>query len=406
MSKISGSGVRRSARLAAARSMAGINNESYRSTRQPLAALPKNNKNSRKTMSTPERKEPVAPRRIFTIFSLNDDCVTELFSYLSMKDLCAISEISQRFYRLAIQAAANQFRRGEFVQLPKLDSYRAYECGPECEAHYLNNGREILCECFYYRAMDDDSAALMLMKFGKSITHLHIDGRTAFTAFCDRYANGHNFLSMINNCTSLEKIRLEKIQFRNTFQGLQTIFHNIEALELVSCGCVDVDLARMLAGANRLKHIALVKTNIFQMTELFSTIARLENLESLRITDCDTIEVTAFRLTLFFGELNKLKKLKKLELDADFIGVSHVEQIAKIDLLEELTFRHCLVTYTFLDALGKLRNLKVCKFVMDYAMSRPYIAVAETYFVVTVGERVVSERITTYTYTMIPKKKS
>lgn len=81
---------------------------------------------------------------------LNDDCLREIFSYLPMKDLCAVSECSQRFRALAESTVETVWRNGA-----------SESCG--FEVHGDSN--------------DVQGDLLTLSKFGRSVTDLSIASR-------------------------------------------------------------------------------------------------------------------------------------------------------------------------------------------------------------------------------------
>lgn len=352
------------------------------------------------------KKKPVAQKKKKTAVSLSDACFARIFVFLTMHDLCVVRDTCQRFSRLAYQAAANQFRRGEYVQLPKLEPFRrsaAHQCGPACELHRLVYGRDSLCKCHDYRAVDEEAAALMLMKFGKFITHLHINGRTGFATFCNQYAEGWNFHWMMNRCISLKSLKLEDFRFWNELEGLQRILQNVELIELKNCECVDVSLTRILKHAIQLTHIALDSCLIFQMMETLFFIAKLENLESLSIRNSYTSDVSPFRLGLFFGELSKSKSLEKLELDDIHVIDEHLNALTKMDSLKHLIFHNFFGRNNFFSSLANMKNLKQCELHTEHALKRPCVAFAESLFDVETIQYIVRDECAHYKYVLKTK---
>lgn len=264
------------------------------------------------------------------IFTLNDDCLLQTFEYLETKDLLAISDIGDRFSSLAYIIAEKHFQADGYVRL---------HWGP---AHR-------------------EDSALMLMKFGKYITHLEMVGiMQSDIDYCNQYS-GSSFATMMSSCTALTHLRLESNLYLWKFliEEMKLPFQNTEMLEVRHW-----DFIERLHFIRSLKHYTFEGSysQFGQIMPLIGAKGRLESI-CLKIVDFDDVETLR---ALFLQRLQKLKKLKRLELGVSVghdITTHHVNILAKIDSLEELTVN--LISSPprndLLKAIGQFVSLRVCK---------------------------------------------
>lgn len=319
-SKELGSRLRRSARIAAARGLPVKSTNDVRhlpKRRLPAARINK----TVKTVKTIKSENPITVRAPkCNIYSLNDDCILKIFTYLSPIDLFSISDIDDRLSYLAYLTIKKMFRDEDYIRLPSRPK---------------NQNNQV--------------AVLMLRKFGKFITHLYIEDMMPFITLCNRTI-GTNFVSMMNNCTALKCVRFEKIYHPNDVSGFEKIFENVETIELKTSRSHAINLGPILKNSKKLKHITL--ENIVVHLQTLMSITRHVNLESI-----------CFRNSYFDYEfliqLRWLRNLKKLELANVYhkITIPDIHALARITWLEELNLE-CILTddHTFM-ALCNLNSV-------------------------------------------------
>lgn len=365
---------RRSARIAAACSVAVKSNEDEGHSDNKIVATPSSNQ--------VECAAPATQSQSFTILTLNDDCLLEIFEHLKVSDLFAITDTCQRFRQLAYRRVEKVFRKDDYVYLPKRKTV------PTLIAGTIRKWDRIVP--LY------EESALTLAKFGKVFTRLSIEGDYfyGFIRFCNGHENGLNFATAMQNCSVLKCLRFKKLVLQEIpVPKLNKVFRNIEILEVLGCRATTRKLIGMLKGTKKLKHLNL-QTYITTDTDLLITdlctdlcLAIIEygkTLESLRLlSSICNIKTTEF--VKFLNQLRELKNLKILRFKyfTDFrINVSHIDILAKSDSLEELHFGHCLADEEFFKALDNISNLKSCKFTTEINITEA-VTVHATHFDIT-----------------------
>lgn len=356
MSKVFDSKLRRSARIAAARGLSVKRSEDGCHLDQPLNAAP-----------AVKRRKTVAPTRHRNILQLNDDCILKIFSYLSMNDLFAVSDVNDRLSFMAYLTAKKMFRAGEYVRL-----------STEGENHL-------------------ESDMLMLFNFGKFITHLHIADMFPLIPLCNRKV-GTNFVSMMNNCTELKCVRFEGISDPSDVTGFEMSLANIETLELE--GIDTVDLVPLLKYAQKLKNIILENIEL-DMTS-WMAIAQHESLESIRFRN-----VLGFGLGIeFLSQIRYLRHLRKLEY-ANFshkITVWQINELAKLSWLDELNLECMATDECDFRAFSRLKNIESATVYVHTNRRMPGSAVASmnNFKIKHVKHKTLyASRMYAYTYTLV-----
>lgn len=254
---------------------------------------------------------------------LNDDCLMEIFSYLSLKDMCAIKECSMRFCALAESFVQKQWRNKVF-DFPD----------------------------------DDEEVPVLLPTFGGVISHLSITDSVFVQDFDENLSDALTF------CTSLKTLKLKFVDL--SLIPLE-ILENIEDLELYKCSGNDSIQRQVIKACTKLKNLKLM-TN---PKECLLTAINEMNIESV------SWEVFSATNNTFVNEvkkLSKLKKLKKLYVHGyegyTFRGVSlsyrfpqvteTIKVLAKNRSLEELVISHFDPDKDFFKAFNKFVNLKRC----------------------------------------------
>lgn len=359
MSKELCSRTKRSARLMAVRTVSGKSHDDVRQSDQQMAEVD----------------------QVSGILTLNDDCLLEAFSYLETDDLCAVGGCCQRFSYLAYLIVEKRFRKEDYLCLP----------------------REIDEE-------DSEEAALILKTFGRFVTHLHIGNLNASFGFircCQIFRDAGKFVSLLNNCTSLRSLRLERVPLSGIpVWRLEKIFRNIEALELVRCDVSTPKLASMLKRSKRLKHFILgtLIADKYVESDLCSTILNYgANYETLRIKSNALGDINPSRLPIFLKHLVQLKNLKVLEFGNYSMDASDIKMLEKFASLKELTLGNFISSDKFFKAINESVKLKVVKLLELAESIKDELLVSLTDFEVTVCKSEWNGH-TYYTYTFSRKK--
>lgn len=259
---------------------------------------------------------------------LNDDCLREIFSYLPVKDLCAIRDCSIRFCALAEATVQKMWQK--------------------------RNRTEYVVEI----VGDDDDEPLTLTKFGHLISHLIISD-PVFS-----HTNDVDIRSAFECCTSLKTLNLKLVDLSLIpFDILKTI----DELKLYSCIGDDWLHLKIINACETLKHLKLLMN---PKEHLLTAINQHSNIESV------SWEVYGAENSTFVDVKNlyKLKKLKKLVVHGyqgyTFKGLSlsyrfpqvteTIKFLARSSSLEELNISYFDPDNYFFKALNRFTSLKCC----------------------------------------------
>lgn len=354
----------RSARVAAARSVAINRNEDGH---QALAAEPSRNLELIEV--------PVAQDERSSIMSLNDDCFLEIFSHLTLKDLCAVKDCCQRFSYLADSVVQTKSRKKKYVYLPNTQNEES-----------IDEIRE--------------NDAPTLVKFGQFIANLRI------TCSFGRYTSfkRSEFVSIMKSCTSLKSLNLTGRLWLVPVRELRTCFRNIETLELDEC-CVNTrKLVALLRACQNLKHY--IQENVYHYEEsyvpsdLCSAIIKYgQNYETIRLKRSSLKTITPSQFLDFVKQLNQLSKLKNIEfgdLWEHSVTVSDMIFLAKCDSLEELILEQFTPSDEFFKTVNNFAKLKLLKLSSNTEIQSEIMASATDFAITSLP----SQPYGKYTYTL------
>lgn len=197
-----------------------------------------------------------------SILRLNDDCLLEVFSHLSIEDLCAVKDCSRRFSDLADSVVRSRWRN------------KRYDCDLE---DFNNNESEVI---------------LALAKFGRFVSHLcvrsiHLSKITV-----------ENLGVKLDYCTSLEQLRLQFVDISLLLSGQCKILQNITNLYLDNCHGNNWQHAKLVKICTELKNLSVLKYG--RITKGLAAINSHANIENIRISG-------------FFLSLNELENMQRLE---------------------------------------------------------------------------------------------
>lgn len=299
---------------------------------------------------------------------LNDDCLREIFSYLSTKDLCAVRDCSQRLRGLAESAVQKKWLK------------------------------EIQAGGVVDIAADIGKDLSVVAKFGKFIPHLSINDESAIFQMKSGAA--------LDFCTSLKTLKLKNLDLSLIpFK----ILENIEELEIIG-GCAGGDglYLKIVKACKMLKHLKLA---INPKDRLVTAINELSNIESI----CWI--VYSATNTTFVNEVKKLSKLKKLKtlmvfgyagytfrgfsLSYRFPQVSEtIRVLARSSSLEELNISYFDPDDHFFEALNQFANLKRCELSTYVEIPDANLATATNFEI----EKRSGENFLQYEYVLTPKR--
>lgn len=235
-----------------------------------------------------------------SILQLNDDCLLEVFSHLSLKDLCAVKNCSWRFSNLADSVVRTRWRNKEYV----------------CDLADFSN--------------DESEAVLALAKFGHFISKLGVRG-----IHCTKIAV-KNFGANLDNCTSLEKLHLKFVDLSLLLTGQCQVLQHIKVLNLDNCLGNNWQHAKLVKICTKLIFLKILKFGHGGITKalaaindhasikeisigaLFSSLNQLKNVQQLgKLNDLFVfLKTTPIADDNFFKGFNDLKKLGRLRIYA------------------------------------------------------------------------------------------
>lgn len=175
---------------------------------------------------------------------LNDDCLFEIFKYLSLDDLTQILPTCKQFNKIA-----------QLVFLQKFRQHRI-EVNSSCISAW-HNGQNITCKHHYQRP---PNFLNFFHYVGKFVTELSIHFDKQLTA-------SHLQGCLINNCSeTLTKLRLSGIDLYHGFGTLTKIFPKVEELSLYSVDGNGTDIELLLNCFPYVTQLELINCHAYNYT--------------------------------------------------------------------------------------------------------------------------------------------
>lgn len=269
------------------------------------------------------------------ITALNDDCLREIFSNLSAKDLAAVKMSCDRFVFLA----------DESFEKNCLSSHETYEI--QNEDGY------------------DGNAAIM-SQFGHLMPSVDIDLRLANTNSNFQ----HKYLSWLKHCPALQRLSICGMNFAKVpVKSLEIeTFEKLEQLSLIAFSGPDSKFKWMLKLCDpmKMKKIILCSDETYVPDSLLGFLAdRFVNLEFVWIF----LNSTSTDAVANVLKMKKLKKLKTfdIKMPSKFPIASLISAFAETESLEELTLRaNTVMDEEIAKAINSLpENVLHCKLWLD-----------------------------------------
>lgn len=232
--------------------------------------------------------------KVFT--DMNDDCILEIFSLLTLKSLCAMKDMSRRLRSLAEDTVERRFRN-KYVRFPGAETKK--------------------------------TALSFICKFGGLITHLQIDDQDRFIRSSER--NGLRFNSLMKKCTNLKHLRLRKVDFINdvSFSNFleELHMHSILSLSFTHCKLLSWHLPEVVKSCPKL--INFTYDGHIESRGCNAIIQNGQFLKSLCFKNCkyDTMSVTEICNNI--ARLGTLPKIQNFD-------VGHVSRSFVLPILRKL----------------------------------------------------------------------
>lgn len=271
---------------------------------------------------------------------LNEYCLLEVFSILSLQELCIVRNVSRQFRVLAEATVKKKWSTGKLK-----DSVITFNITGE----------------------DEETEAMLLKNFGNLVTHLYIDPMES----CE------NLDQLLKLCTSLKYLNL-----RNVTPEIvpHEIVKNLKELDVHDCAYLNVDdtmIMNLIAACKSLKQLKVIA----KPTELL--VKAINSHSTIERVHWQVINVTDSMFKHEIKMLYKVKRLKKLSLHGyggySFRGKSMayyfpqvtrtIQYLARNPSIEELFISAFDPDNNFLRSLRKFVNLKRCEL-------QTYVAIA------------------------------
>lgn len=301
---------------------------------------------------------------------LNDDCLRKIFSYVSVLDLIAVAEVSERFKSIAQSSIVAEYK---VFYLRKLEM-DARKKNVTLQMEHLNS---------------------FLMHFGPVITHL----RVRYGVYSP-IINTHGMELIATHCSgTLRVLKLEKFTFKRKMKFLRRLFEGLWELRLDECTfdfkfvdmlpyCRQLKKLKIEAGTSRLTYEflpfnmpALQSISLRAQSWIIQTGRFFQNnpqLKKVSVKHCDSpffdllTEIAQFvpqveKLTCEISwdisakkHLKELTSLKKLHLycPTDPIHAILDEMTAAGVPLENLKLHHCPADPELFDSISRIKTLK------------------------------------------------
>lgn len=258
------------------------------------------------------------------ILKLNDDCVREIFAYLSVIDLCALKDTCRRFNVMADSTVQKRFQtKSEFEYTLNRDTQKEF--------------------------------ALTLQHFGQFHEgHVVIEAEPNF--------NAAEMWPHLKHCTAMKKLDLIGVNvtgFPAPKYRLKKVLRNLVHLRFEKCAGDDLHFARIINTCENLRCLNLFCTADGASDALITHIAR----QSSQIEDLffGTMNSSSDTFAENVAKLQHLKKLKVLVLFCTNKGVaSGIEALTARQSIAQLHLIDVVADLDLARALRNFVNLRFC----------------------------------------------
>lgn len=258
------------------------------------------------------------------ILKLNDDCVREIFSYLSVIDLCAIKDTCRRFTVMADCTIQKRYqKKSQFKYTLNRDTEKAF--------------------------------AVTLQHFG----HFH-EGQVVIEA--EPNFNAKQMWLQLRHCTALKKLDLVGVNVKGLPKPnyrLRKVLRNLVHLKFEKCAGDDLDFARIINACENLRFLSIFCTSNGATDALITHFAH----QSSHIEDVffGAMNSSIETLPENVAKLQHLNNLKTVVLFCTNKGVaSGIEALATNESITQLHLINVIADLDLARALAKFTNLRFC----------------------------------------------
>lgn len=301
----------------------------------------------RKNENNMPSKRPRTRSISMKITSLNDDCLFEIFKYLSISDLAALKQSHRRLIHV-------------------VDEFYTRYCA------HVNVNYEV----------DYDDTANEIKHFGHLVRKISMDFDTIRS---DEFEC--KYVALLKHCTALDALEFVDIHLKDCLMAAIPIqiFGNLSSLKFVHYHCSVRKMKCILNACDpiKLKELFLIDSHLSNVSDhLWGFIAkRMINLEALNFE----LNVRSTRYATNVMELQKLEKLKELSIECNLQPISPILLVlGLVKSLEQLELFDILLAQNISDAINNLKNLRKltltssCKIPDDFIEGKSNLIIVES----------------------------
>lgn len=289
---------------------------------------------------------------------LFDDCVLEIFNYLSVKDLCEVAQVSRQFQRLAQFTFKIKF--SDFKLQDHFDSIHLKTLKPL----FFNFGQ-------FMKQLEISAAAyprIRTLDFMETYTmwlikqNCRVGNRLKTLKLSNFTRIGSNFPSLNVLFANLEVIELNGISLSYSINQLLSKLPNIREFSVLHCLPRFPIVHKAITTFNpHLKVFKLDCSDIFYPIDSLDQIdIHFPNIEELKFVLLPYNPDEHIKYGIGLKKISKLKLLKKLNIDFESHHITpFIKQLVDNDVqLEILHIQHCEFST---EAVNNLCNIKTLK---------------------------------------------
>lgn len=321
-----------------------------------------------------------SPRNILQI--LNDDCLMEIFEYLSLDDLCFVADVCIRFKLIAQNVFPKRFAKVELLHMETWEengtwmilteslfrNFALYIKSFDLNLYDLSEKNKILILKSFIKHFSNQNCVLkkltlrefnVIDEWVKQLQPV-FERLNNLCLSCGAICSGISRL--VYGCRDLNKLALHQIHYCSTFPDLK--FEKLEKLSLTfSSGINDNNLHRFILTNSHIKRLTIHGWGNKLTSAIYRDIGEhLPMLEQLNISGI----VTSNDYEMNLNHLAQLKRLKVLELCCSAKSVtSLLNALANEEVpLECLALKKIMLDSEAAEALSKLIGLKQLQLVL------------------------------------------
>lgn len=286
--------------------------------------------------SSPETTEPLARTRgqqaiaDCKLFTLNDDCLLKIMSYLDGMDLCAVKDTCRRFKYLSEYAAQLKFIK-----------YTDFEYSPDGE--------------------NEPDYMIFMKHFGKNVT-----GKVTLKG--ERAMNVKNMWLLLKRAGPIKELEFIDVDVHGLpIWSMKKVLQNVQILQFKKCFGKDEDYARIIRACANVRSLTIFVNMSGATDQLLAIIARHPS----KIEEIYFSSIT-FNPETFVDNLKQLRHLEHLSLL--FLSCGHcpvasaIEAIAKRGIMKFILLRDIRPGAELARVLYGIDSLELCYLQTKYEM--------------------------------------